>query len=87
MSQTNTHLEQKPSKGKDEPYFSMYLPNPKSSIFERQVVSLGLISWPTISLICKEKKKKYLLSETELSNRHPCNDGIFVICAVQYCSH
>lgn len=38
------------------PYFSMNLLNPYSSILARHVVSVGFISQPTSSLICKEMR-------------------------------
>lgn len=54
---TYSYFDGKTSEGREEPYFSINLLNPNSSIFARQVVSVGLISEPTSSLICKEKRK------------------------------
>lgn len=50
-------LPQQPQEGREEPYLSMNLPNPNSSILARQVVSVGFISQPMSSLICKGKRK------------------------------
>lgn len=41
---------------KGAPYLSMNLLNPYSSILARHVVSVGFISQPTSSLICKEMR-------------------------------
>lgn len=61
-------LTKKFPEGEKESYLSMSLPNPYSSIFERQVVSVGFISQPTISLICR-KKNKCVLSKVVLASR------------------